>query len=133
MFAVIACSYLYSTHSVIRHSTCFNCHSWKNEKWKNEFICVFITSFSSVPDSSMFFVQYKETLRHLINKAFLRYNMWCYYFQTFHKEILHDGESRILFPAAISLQTPTLVMPLTLSTSPFSCPAIPKTYNFLPK
>ena len=103
------------------------------EKWKNEFIYVFITSFSSVPDSSMFFVQYKETLRHLINKAFLRYNMWCYYFQTFHKEILHDGESRILFPAAISLQTPTLVMPLTLSTSPFSCPAIPKTYNFLPK
>lgn len=90
MFAVIACSYLYSTHSVIRHSTCFNCHSWKNEKWKNEFIYVFITSFSSVPDSSMFFVQYKETLRHLINKAFLRYNMWCYYFQTFHKEILHD-------------------------------------------
>ena len=75
----------------------------------------------------------KRHLSHLINKTFLRYNMWCYYFQTFHKEILHDGESRILFPAAISLQTPTLVMPLTLSTSPFSCPAIPKTYNFLPK
>lgn len=63
MFAVIACNYLYSTHSVIRHSTCFNCHSWKNEKWKNEVIYVFITSFSSVPDSSMFFVQYKETLK----------------------------------------------------------------------
>lgn len=32
----------------------------------------------------------KRHLSHLINKTLLRYNMWCYYFQTFHKEILHD-------------------------------------------
>ena len=88
MFAVIACSYLYSTHSVIRHSTCFNCHSWKNGKMKSSMFSLRL--FLQCQILPCFLSSTKRHLSHLINKTFLRYNMWCYYFQTFHKEILHD-------------------------------------------
>ena len=57
--------------------------------------------------------------------------MWYYWFQTFHKWISTlAAESRIIVPAAVSVQNATLAVPPTWFASPFPCHAILKTDNF---
>ena len=65
---------------------------------------------------------------------FLGYHMWYYWFQTFHKWISTlPTESRIIFPAAVSLENAILAVPSTWSTSLFPCSTILKSDNFYRK